>query len=295
MQNVFVNHTLAFFERSDLRMRFPEIRPICINATGGLYSEMSACCYLSINSIQDNQLLALMVAFSLLDVLVDIHNPHLVGQSFKYKYNDLPDNSDMDIVFREIYRLFKVLRNATIHAKDSILITETCVNIDYFFNNTHFHVNCGRDTLALLYTLVMLYAELQNHFNKHSEGILRSYYDVILSGIKAFSDEFGDALAPLDPAGLRLKRVRYVMHDASYITAKDGQSIIISKRPATRDEHQTWHSTDYVLKHTGEIYVVPEEIIDPSGVIALNKLSGWSRGPMNSFEIKGWKQLLISA
>ena len=237
-----------------------------------------------------------MIVFGVIDAFVDLRNPHLEAKSFKQRYIGLSKALDTDIVFSEMYRIFRVLRNATIHAKSALSISPTGVAVDYPFNKTLFQLNCNKGALSLLYSLAVIYAQLGGSFNSHGEGILRNYYDTITGGITGFSDDFGPSLAQISSSGLRLSRVvRYVVHNSAFKQAEDARSISITRYSGIPEKHRGCSGVDHVILHCGEIYVIPEEALTTSGEIPIKALTRWSWGPAKRVDIKDWRQLLTNS
>lgn len=152
-----------------------------------------------------------MIFFSIIDTFIDINYPNLEGQSFAKKYHDLQTTNDIDIMFKEVYRILKILRNASIHSKNSVSVrNDNSILVDYNFKGTNFKLEMSKHCLELIYSLIFFVIKDMKYPLDYKEGLMRTYYEDIKRNIVIISDDFGvNNLASIS-SRLRLKRtVRY--------------------------------------------------------------------------------------
>ena len=71
------------------------------------------------------------LCFMIMDSFIDSIFPEMEGKTFKYKYENLPKNNNIEIMFSQIYRILKLYRNATVHHINGISITEKYLKINF--------------------------------------------------------------------------------------------------------------------------------------------------------------------
>ena len=137
------------------------------------------------------------LCFMILDSFIDSVFPEMEGKTIKYKYEKLPKNNNIEIMFSQIYRILKLYRNATVHHINGISITQKHLkinfshnNIDYFFTITHKGIEIIEDML-----LCYFYYRQINYSYYYKEYLLYSFYSDILEEIEAFNDEFMDSMS----------------------------------------------------------------------------------------------------
>lgn len=271
MLNDFIRQTVEFLKHSDIHIDSPSIESIEFNVDGTCGRTCSCWTCTGAAEIKENVILNVTILFSLLDVLVDRRFPHLEGKSLRKKYLSLPSYNDHQIMFKEIYRIMKVFRNAIVHSKTSVSKNSNGFSIDYEYNSSHYKLTIERRALGLIFSMIIHYTRLVD--SPYITGILRTYYDQVLSGIAVLLDDINSPLAPISDA-LRLKVRRYRTKDRAYRFDERANALLISRYEFDGPEQGTAH-LDYYVTVDGQLYLIPDEALDSSGAIARADMEEW--------------------
>lgn len=240
-----------------------------------IHLSISDTVYMNSVSISNNILLESMIFFSLLDAKIDALYPELEGKSFRKRCIALPKNNDDEIIVRELFRVLKVLRNATIHSRNSIELIDGEIKCSYTNQRTHFELRVTRLGLELIYSLILKMLSSQYKKDAYQMGIRRTYYDAIQNEIKKFQDDIDDntTLSSLSN-GLRLKRiVRYRVTDSKYCISN--AFLTITKPYVVEEFVKNHYGCDYEFSFNGKGYLVPEECLNDEYSIEITQLSEW--------------------
>ncbi|MBI5846338.1 MAG: hypothetical protein HZB31_00015 [Nitrospirae bacterium] len=273
MNNEFLKQTLKALEHTDMAIHFPEIREVIIEKDK---REIHIALIASSGGfrLKDNILLQIMVFFTLLDAYVDLHSPHLEGKGFATKYKSLPIADDLNIMTKEIYRLLRILRNASIHSRTAI--THNNTKIEAVSSDSRLELEIKG--LDLIYTFVLLLLEGDHTIAAYKTALLRTYYDDIGQALISVQDTFGDRLTSVS-AGPRLKRgVRYRLQNASFQMKESGRYITIKKEDIKGAE-ASWADYDYVFTISDVVFMIPNEILTEPSEILVADLSKWRYNP----------------
>ena len=195
------------------------------------------------------------------------------GASFREHYNNLPDNTPIEIIEKNCYRIFKIIRNGIQHNLSNVNYNAGSYNISYYHRNTLYALQISKNGVRYLYTLIMniIKRQIEGMYGKyrtsgHYDGIMYSLYTDMIKEITQISDDIGTSLSVI-PSGLKLRTfVRYSVENPT-ILEEDDTSIIFHhiENNGTDDEssNQYNYSTDYNYKD----YLLPQEI----GVITKGK------------------------
>lgn len=273
MLNDFVDKTVKLMKKSDIQVRMPEYRRIEIGQTTTVFIE----CYSSIcqTRLADNLIFHLMVFFSLLDSYIDSQYPTLDGYSFAQKYRELPTNDDHEVIIKEVYRILKIFRNASTHSRSAITVLhDTEIIADYQYRKTNFTLQMSKNSLELIYTVILLLLDTNEYSRQYLHGLLRTFYDDLKNEI-IISDEFGQNNLANISSGVRLKRiVRYRITNPDYkIDTSTGLiSIVRYTMHPTETEH---YSCDYLIELNGKKYLIPNEVLNQAGEISIVDSVTW--------------------
>lgn len=192
---------------------------------------------------------------------------HLMeGTSFRDHYNNLPQNTVMEIIEKNCYRILKIIRNGIQHNLSNVNYNSGNYDISYCYRNTSYALQISKNGVRNLYTLIMniINGQIGGMYGKyrtfgHYEGIMRTLYVDMYKEITHLSDDIGLNLLPV-PGGLKLRAsVRYPVENPR-IVAEDNMSITFRhiENNMTDDENsnQYYYSTDYTYKN----YLLPQEI-----------------------------------
>ncbi len=270
MLNEFIEKTILILNRSDLHIHRPNHAKMEIGEKPGskiLYMELSD--HLSTLKLEDNIIFQIVVFFGLVDAIVDVQHPELEGEKFVVKYVSLPSTNDCEIIFKEVYRILRVIRNASVHSRNAISINNDEIIISYDYNNLHFSKYC----LELLFTFVLLVVE-DVYPNEYKMGIFRSLYDDIINQITAFNDkkDLTGRLLTIQN-GLRLKRTtRYKVLNP--VWSIKSEKIYIERCILSPVEMQH-ASCDYHINFNNKFYMVPDEILSTTNEVNIIDIDNW--------------------
>lgn len=195
------------------------------------------------------------------------------GASFKEHYNNLPGSTPIEMIGKNCYRVFKIIRNGIQHNLSNVNYNAGNYNISYCHRNTPYALQISKNGVRYLYTLIMniIKGKIEGTYGKyqtsgHYDGIMYTLHTDMLKEITQISDDIGTCLLVI-PNGLKLRAfVRYPVENPT-ILEEDDASIIFHhiENNVTDDEssNQYYCSTDYIYKD----YLLPQEI----GVITKGK------------------------
>ncbi len=280
LSNDYIRQTLCFLRKSDLQFSLPTIRLVELQPNGTEYVKNGSYSNSNFNTLNQNKLLVAMVVFSLMDSFVDLKYPGLEGDSFNKRYKGLPNTKDNEIIFKEIYRIFKIIRNATIHSRNSITTLADKIQIQYTFKGTHkdtqFIFNCDINTINLIYSYLILYVELDGISTPYYDSLFRSYYDKIKSGITDFNDEFGDRLSlGLISSRLRLKiNVRYIINNPD-VEFDQENDLVKFNRYKVDEGYEEYYGADYYVNYNNLKYLIPDELLGDNEYLPIHSFLEW--------------------
>jgi hypothetical protein len=271
--SMYIKQTLQFIDESDLELSWPQLRQVRINSEGFRNESLAFTCRLSENKLKGNLVLAQAIVFTLLDALIDIQHPLLEGKSFKGRYEKLPGDTDLEVAFREIYRIFKLLRNAILHNRSSVIIEEDGVNLRYKHKDGSFELKCTQKAIAILNTFVVFCAKTMGALDRYLELFLISCYFDLLLEISKYSDEFNTPLAQITPALKFRRTVRYRVNNTKLITTADPE--IYKLEILAVNKLESWAYAEYLIRKGKERFLVPGEAVDENGFLTKKELLSW--------------------
>lgn len=287
MINIFLKNTIDMLYRSDIRVHIPSFNKLELNVEKRtLFLEIEE--FANQTRLEENLIFCSMIFFTLIDTKIDIEYPYLEGDSFRRKYLKLPGTNDEEIIIREIYRILKIIRNATIHSRNSIeLKDDNNIIIDYTHRvrkrETKFHLSITKYGLELIYTLIILYLDDNNYCYAHKLGLLRTIYDDILLNTSKVSDDFGEQNLSRLSNGIRLKRnVRYLITNPDYIIDASKRILIIN-----RIKFQDY-PVDYIIHNENNSYIIPDDILNKKGILEVDEMDKWNLEGDSKIDIKNF-------
>lgn len=274
MINEFIDKTIKFLKTSDIHIHLPGHIKLEVGKTLIIYAELSDDCHQM--KIEDNLIFHTIIFFTLMDALIDNNYPSMEGLSFRKKYDGLPCNSDLEIISKEIYRILKIFRNASIHAKTSIsVIHNTDILIDYNHIKTNYKLHITKTSLELIYTCIFVIIGDYGYTKDYKMGIIRSIYDEINYGTIDIQDDLGPNKLVDISNKLRLKRiVRYKILNPIWREDSTNGVITITKHSLHPNEIGIY-SCDYLINYLGNKYLIPDETLKTDGSIAIAGISSW--------------------
>lgn len=273
LQN-FINQTSKFIKDSGIDLLYPpEISRVEYEEEGLTKAHFSFVDNFGSNvSISDNSLLQIIIIFSLLDVYVDKSCPNLEGESFKYKYDNLPTSTDEELVLKNVYRIFKTLRNSIVHNISSTNISSGNINISYSFRNTLFSVSCDLKTISNLYTIVYMIANaIGNTYREKT--YLRTFYSELISNI-TLQDEITANLDSLTDTFIfqSISRIRIELLETQYELKNN--TITFKNEYLAGKRSQPYLNVDLSFSINNIKYLIPEELITNHSILATD-MENW--------------------
>lgn len=218
-------------------------------------------------------ILAIPSIFGIFDIFLESKYQNLINNSFKKKYDYLPNTNDTEKIQKNFYRIYKVIRNAITHNIENIIYHE-CKNIidyttKYNKKETYFHLEISDDSLIMLYkaTISMMDDKIYERRGiKFYEGLLTGYNNFIINKIDLKDDIDENNFFYCESIPLSMHRDIV----CNSIIEVNDENIIIEN---SKREH--FNARDFAFVFEENCYVVPEEyLID-------NKI--------NKSEINDWK------
>lgn len=222
--------------------------------------------------LNENIVIQVTIFFTLLDNYIDFNYPNLEGESFSKKYKELPDNNDQQIIIKELYRIFKLLRNTVVHSLSN-LEGKASVKISYNYRKTDFILDMSKLGFELLISLVLFLLDNQIKCQAYKTGIMRTYFKDIKSNIYKFEDEFGtDNFYQTNDNLYLCRRRRYQIINPKYQILKS--KIKISKYKIS-DLEKSYAAADYYIIFKEQEYIVPNEVLNENGLISFKNLKAF--------------------
>jgi len=221
------------------------------------------------NKINLKSIFTATIIFNIFDVFIDSNNSHLIDKTFRQKCMKLPQNNDIEKIQKNFYRLFKTIRNALIHDNNSIKKIDDNYIIDYYYNDTHFHLEIKNDILIKLYeaTVLMIeYDEINGKRNKkYTEGLFVYYNNMVINNV-TLEDDIKDKNF-LKCKNIPLDTYRETSRNSEY----EVDNIYIIIKNSTIPYNQ---ARDFAFEYDGNSYIVPEEYLTEHK-IKTSELSDW--------------------
>lgn len=207
--------------------------------------------------------------------------------SFRAKYEKLPKQSEVNKIFKNVYRISKLIRNAETHNENSMSCNGNIVEIKYSYRETDFFLKFDKDAFCLLekiiYEFVFFYEN--NYSEKYQELLLGNFYELIKEHF--YLSEFKDDKEPLfDIKSCPKVNVlrRYACHDLKYSISE--KKLVFNVPPNAIPNSvnvDKFLGVDIWVVIEGKKYVFPSEILDEDYSIPLDeskkfvteKYAGW--------------------
>lgn len=274
LQN-FISQTSKFIVESGIEILYPieEASKISYSTDGTQHLHMTLVdVFGEQQTLSENTLLQSIIVFSLLDVYVDGKYPNLEGNTFKYKYENLPSNTDEELILKNVYRIFKTLRNSIVHNVSSATINNGNIHISYNFRNTTFELECDDKSMLYLYTLVyMITNDLASSYREKS--YLRTFYSLLSSNIRLL-DEISTGLDSLQDNFIFNSLYRLEINlTEDYFELLNG-NLVLKNDYLKGKRSQPGSRADVSVNLNNQNYLIPEEAL-ASDSIPLVELQKW--------------------
>lgn len=233
-----------------------------------------------------------ILLFTIFDGYLENKYNLIEGESFRNHYNNLPENTLLEKISKNCYRILKLIRNAIQHNLSNVVYSDGNYDINYHYGNTLFKLQISSNGVRNLYTLILniVQGKIMGSYEKyttngHYEGIMYTLYAEMIKCITNLSDDFGSNLLDVS-GGIKLRAiVRYPVENPIIISEDENAIIFVHiETNGTDDEssNQYRYSTDYVYKD----FILPQEI----GVITVDKRENYTSIRFDKKHLKDrWK------
>ena len=208
-----------------------------------------------------------LLLFTVFDGYLENKNDLDEGDSFRKHYYKLPENTNLERISKNSYRIIKIIRNAIQHNLSSVNFDKGNYEISYKYKDTQYELFLSSIGVQNLYTLIMNIIQEKvsgirgkYHTDGHYEGILCTQYSELLKGIKQISDDIKGALIDVSCSNKLRAEVRFPVENP--IIVEEDEKNIIFEHIQNKNNYNDY-STDYIYKE----FLIPEEI----GVITRDK------------------------
>lgn len=264
----------VFLERSNLASREPEVIRAEIDEHGRMHSTHSSVAFSQVNNLRGQDEISLILVFTVLDAMIDIAHPHLEGESFAARYRQLSGTTDKDLVFKETYRFFKLLRNAVTHKRSVLNFASPTLAFSYVNKQgTSFELECASDAVIYGNTIVRLMLEHRASGGKYLDNQLLAYYRLMRDAIMTIKDEFGSGLAAAS-AGINMKPLRRYRVQLERLQTHPVPGYVLPRWVPNKLE-AGWACDEFVLDKGGAKYLVPGEALGEDQFISVAALEVW--------------------
>lgn len=262
MDNQYISEIISLINNSNLKLIKPKVRSLVINNEGINCSEGIVTDNLLPHT--ENQFLCSfnvinMILFSLYDEWVVEKFNFSEGDSFSSHCDALPQNTNLEIIQKNCYRVLKIIRNGIIHNLSGIKLCQNDYDINYKNNRDKtFSCNISQIGLRLLYSIIVMFAtgDCGIPTEGHFEYVVSTLYAQLLGEINNIKDEFDEDLFPVTTKNTFYYTVRY---EVSNCLVQSETDYLIVKCFQDYPEMNQGH--DYKISYNGATYLIPGEII----------------------------------
>lgn len=210
-----IDATLQFLNTHSLNTRTIETHPVTYQDDGTYCMHMTLSDSFGFNPQAKEVPFPIQITsiFTMLDTYVDTVYPNCAGQNFKKRYQALPNINDREIIFKELFRIFRAFRNAIIHDCNTIVVDNQKITFPAF--------SISVNTLNILYSLACeFFSNASSRYPSpaYHLAVMRYYYDLALSALngEGFVDDIGTSFLCIS-TDIRVKiTVRYCVENPTF-------------------------------------------------------------------------------
>ncbi|NOU77454.1 hypothetical protein GC101_01025 [Paenibacillus sp. LMG 31459] len=275
MLDTFIKQTRGLILRSDIKIHTPQIMPVEIREDGGRTH------FLSFNDnlfksavLSENFMLNIFMFFGMLDAYVDSKYPELLGKTYADKLRHMPNMSDSESVLHEVFRIYKLIRNATIHNVGSIIIDQNGdISIEYNFRTTEYKLEISAKGLELLNSITYEFiAPFEPKSATYSAALRIGLLHDLRAEIKIFNDE-NNGLGPEVNGKYCLNKLRrYRPQPVRFFLEKN--TLTIQNPCPVAPIEESYTGVDYGIELNHCLFLIPSEVLSNNS-ISLNQLIDW--------------------
>ncbi|MHC1750746.1 MAG: hypothetical protein AB9856_20935 [Cellulosilyticaceae bacterium] len=277
MVSSFIKYNKMILERSNLYLEYNEAEDEelikCENGekriyTKGCLSPRPITIGGGTINFREQPILAIPCIFGIFDMYIDLKYPTVQGKNFKVKHDFIPMDTNISIMEKSFYRIFKIIRNATTHNQNAIQSNNNLNIIDYNHLGTRFYLKISDEILIQLYEAVVLLMDDElnkTRGDKFKEGILLYYYNNIVQNIR-IRDDIHEFLGLKDNV-LSINPFRVIIKNPEYKIKDDIIEIENAK-------YKPDHRRDFLIEYNNSCYIVPQEALF-NCTINIEDLNNW--------------------
>ncbi len=274
MDQECINSIIKFIMQSnmsDIDFHQIEIRPIICKTDeeGNIIhnSQMTFCDYMfRKSSLSEAWVAGNLLLFTVFDGYLENKYNLMEGASFRNHYDALPENSTIDLIGKNCYRIMKIIRNSIQHNMSNVTYVSGNYSINYSYRDTLYELAISKKGVKNLYTLIMniIQGEVMGMdgiymTHGHYDGIMYTLYVDMVNEITMLSDDIGTNLLPVPDEQKLRATVRYPVENPTVVKEDDTSITFLHvENNGTDDENsrQYCYSTDYMY----ESFLFPQEI-----------------------------------
>lgn len=207
-----------------------------------------------------------LLLFTIFDGYLENKYSLIEGVSFRKHYDALPENTPIERISKNCYRIIKIIRNGIQHNMSNVTYNSENYNINYRHGNTLYELKISKKGVRNLYTLIMniIQEKIMGTYGKyrtlgHYDGIMCTLYAEMVMEITQISDDIEPSLLPISVEPKLRVGGRYPVENPRIINEDDiSITFFHIENNNTDDENssQYYYSTDYRY----EQFLLPQEI-----------------------------------
>lgn len=205
--------------------------------------------------------------FMLLDAHIDNINPELSSGNFKNKYESLNECNKNNEILKEIYRIFRFIRNNIIHDMNSIISTDGEIII-HGIKNSILRMNKCTINIMNYIVYIIVFNDMNDSYNSL---ILQNSYERFRAGVIEFKDDITEN-----------KFIKNIEPDVKFKSFNrpiliGAKSRISNKNDALEinlyHDINPYESEDYLVNVNDEFYFLPNEILEKDDNLNIGKVN----------------------
>ncbi|HDU8443961.1 TPA: hypothetical protein ACXNBP_001174 [Proteus mirabilis] len=193
------------------------------------------------------------IMFMLLDAYIDNINPELLNENFKFKYKSLPENNKNEEILKEIYRVFRFIRNNIIHDINSI----KSKNGEIIINGKRNNSLKMKDNAIDMINFIVYFIVSNDITNEYNSLILQNTYKKLMTSITEFKDDIKEpsTIKEIEPNITFEYFHRRIIINAKSKKINNGSTIQIE----LLQNDDSFRTGNYLIKSNDKYYFFPSE------------------------------------
>lgn len=197
--------------------------------------------------------------------------------TFKDKYKNLPNKSEVNKIFKNIYRISKLIRNAERHNEKSISYNGSILEIEYSYCATDFFLKIDKDAFCFLeeiiYEFVFLYDN--GYSEKYQELLLGNFYELVKKHfyLSEFKDDISEPFFDVKPCPKVNTVRRSSCRGLEYSVLETRLVFNVPSNVIPNSVNvEKYFGVDIWVNIQGKDYIFPSEILDKDYSISLDEI-----------------------